>query len=470
MKDTDFSFRIFITAVVSLLLTCALLIKVGTVNSYLSVLLVIALYFTIFFLMNKWSKTNVDLERLIIYFVLASSFFQAAFVSVNLGPFSLFPYRIFFILLFSLFMLKVITNSRDELNSTRYVQGYLSFLFFWLGYSLISLSWAKSFTDGIKYLVIMGIGVFLVYFVAAFLKKQSDYTILFYLWLAMMVILVLIGVWNHVTHNHLSSSSIIDLPLHKQHIPTSVFYNQNDFASYLVISVFFVLAFVKHIKNQLFKIFGLGIILISVYLIYVTSSRASLLALGIGLMGLFFIYASPRIRIMVTGIAVLLISVLFALNLDKVAAFTSHTSETDNSVNIRTNLIKNALYFTSETFGFGVGTGNAEYYMENESVFSTQNVYNVHNWYLEILLNSGIVIFIGYMVFYLSLIVSLYRIYKATDSGSTKMICEALLGALIAFSVASISPSSISNLNYFWVLYAFVIGFINVIRLNAKKE
>jgi teichuronic acid biosynthesis protein TuaE len=44
------------------------------------------------------------------------------------------------------------------------------------------------------------------------------------------------------------------------------------------------------------------------------------------------------------------------------------------------------------------------------------------------------------------------------------MVSEALLGAFITFLIASISPSSVSNLNYHWILFAFAIGFIHVMK------
>ena len=146
------------------------------------------------------------------------------------------------------------------------------------------------------------------------------------------------------------------------------------------------------------------------------------------------------------------------------------------SVGIRINLIKNSLLCLSKSFGFGVGTGNAEYCIENYGVYWTKDIVNVHNWWLEILTNYGIFVFAGYLIFYLSLIRSLYKYHKQLTTykkppktenkqlTTERMICEVLLISLIGFFLASISSSSIMAFNPQWLLFAFSLAFLNYSR------
>ena len=62
------------------------------------------------------------------------------------------------------------------------------------------------------------------------------------------------------------------------------------------------------------------------------------------------------------------------------------------------------LLFLYSAIGFGVG--NAEYYMANFAKYYTAGIINPHNWWLEILVDYGILVFVGY-IYYI-----LYRNYS----------------------------------------------------------
>jgi len=138
------------------------------------------------------------------------------------------------------------------------------------------------------------------------------------------------------------------------------------------------------------------------------------------------------------------------------------------SIGVRLNLIKNSLIFLVNSFGFGVGAGNVEYYMANFPVYETGSVLNVHNWWAEILVDYGIFIFVGYALLYLGLFIKLYRTYGKIGN-SEKMICEALLVGLVTFFFASISSSSIMAIGAQWIFFAFALGFLNYYRLGQAR-
>jgi teichuronic acid biosynthesis protein TuaE len=459
-----------IISILFLTLISVIFLKFNFINSYFTLIAFAGGYTLLLLLFRKWSIYNFDLERAFMFLAIGLSFLQAAFLSVKIGSISIFPYRLLFLILFLLIFVRLLRNELKVYAQTISVNGYLLFLLAWLFYALISLSWVKSFSSGVRYLFLLGIGVFMVYFVVLLFQREGDYLKFFYLWIGMLVMLVLVGMWNNLTHQHLSTSFIQSAPPHKQHIPTAVFYNQNDYASYLAISSFFVISFIRYTKNHLLRIFGLIILILSMYLIYVTESRASLLAVLLAVAGMTFVILKPKIRMILGMLFIGVVTLFISTQLDTATAFLNNEQTSDNSVSIRTNLIKNALYFTSESFGLGVGSGNVEYYMKNYFIYPTQNVLNVHNWYLEILVNNGVLIFIGYLLLYLSLILKMFKLYKNADNTVSKMVTEALLGALFVFAFASISPSSVSNLNYHWMLMAFSIGYINMSKITRKES
>ena len=102
------------------------------------------------------------------------------------------------------------------------------------------------------------------------------------IWLVMTVFVMGIGFYNHLTLNHLPNTSLYLGPAYKQHYPTAVFFNQNDFATFLSISFFLYVACMRQMKNGYIKAFGLLGAILALYLILLTESRASLLGILAG--------------------------------------------------------------------------------------------------------------------------------------------------------------------------------------------
>ena len=152
----------------------------------------------------------------------------------------------------------------------------------------------------------------------------------------------------------------------------------------------------------------------------------------------------------------------------QINSIATQTEEKIGSVYVRLNLIRNGLSFLRSKAGFGVGAGNFEYYMSNFAIYDTKRIINSHNWWLEILVNYGIFIFIGYIIFYLGIILNLRKIYYEKLSRYEKIICEGLLISLIGFSLVSLGPSSIMAFRPQWLLFAFALAFLNYI-LNKEK-
>ena len=75
---------------------------------------------------------------------------------------------------------------------------------------------------------------------------------------------------------------------------------------------------------------------------------------------------------------------------------------------------------------------------------------------------------IGYVIFYLSMIWKLRKIYYEKISKNEKIICEGLLVSLIGFSLVSLGPSSIMAFRPQWLLFAFALAFLNY-TLNKEK-
>ncbi|MBD8070885.1 teichuronic acid biosynthesis protein TuaE [Bacillus sp. PS06] len=417
---------------------------------------------------------SVDMNKLftsVMYILVISTFFNQSFIKLQLSFFSLFLYRMLLIAALFLFIVYVLRerNLSDYWNQVK-VKGVLLFLLGWLVYGAISLLWVKSMIDGIKYLLLLAIGILFVYLAVFTFTRVSKLLVFYGIWLVMTIFLLIIGLINHFGQIQLPTSTLYGGPEYKQAYPTAVFFNQNDFATFLTISFFFYCSAVKNSSNQLLRLSSVVLALLCVYIIYLTESRASLLALIIGLF-VYMVILLPRylkkIVLVVAGAA----GVGGLAFLLQMVSFEPPLTMTENpsSNHVRLNLLKNTFHYFLNTYGFGVGAGNLPFYLEYKPIFNTAGVLEVHNWLAEIAGNFGIVIIVGYIIMYVYLFFSLLLNEEAQRNSHQKMLAEAAMVSLVAFLVSSISPSSVSNLYFHWVFLGFVIAMVSVFKSKAIR-
>jgi teichuronic acid biosynthesis protein TuaE len=439
----------------------------------------------IFVAWKLWKRFG--LNRLMLYAFIISSFIGPGLISLKVGPISLFPYRLFLPVALFIFLHSWYRSKRISLYGKEPVKPVLIFLLTWVAFAVLSLLWVQSLSDGLKDIFFLVSGIFFIFLFTFLFNKREDYIELLYAWVLVMGFMVAIGYWNYLTKQQLPVSRLSTMGAYVQHRPTAVFANENDYASYLALSFFFAFAIFHRYKPGVFRIKALFIrlaagflVLSAIFQIYVSESRANLLSLFLGLVFwfLFFTKQKEKRYLVTLGLlgfvgAYILLNDLMNGILQKVGSqIISAFSASENvvaSTDIRINLLKNAFIFIADSFGLGIGAGNIEYYMKNFAVLPTDEIVNIHNWWAEIFVHYGIIIFIGYLLLYLWMIVSLFNLYRESENWIDRMTTQAVSTSLVAFSLASISPSSFMTLNYSWILVAFAIGYINFRYKNKGK-
>lgn len=449
------------------------------------VLSLIILPTLIFIAWKLWKRFG--LNRLVIYAFIVSSFIGPGLISLKVGPISLFPYRLFLPIALFIFLQSWYRSQSISLYAKEPVKPVLIFLLTWIAFAVLSLLWVQSLSDGLKDIFFLVSGIFFIFLFTFLFNKRDDYIELLYAWVLVMGFMVAIGYWNFLTRQQLPVSRLSTMGAYVHHRPTAVFANENDYASYLALSFFFAFAVfhrykpgVLRIKTLFIRLAAGFLVLSAIFQIYVSESRANLLSLFLGLVFwfLFFTKLKEKRYLVILGLvgftgAYIFLNDLMNGILQKVGSqIISAFTASDNAVastDIRINLLRNASIFIADSFGLGIGAGNIEYYMKNFAVLPTDEIVNIHNWWAEIFVHYGIFIFIGYLLLYLWMIVSLYNLYRESEHWIDRMTTQALSTSLVAFSLASISPSSFMTLNYSWILVAFAISYINFRYKNKGK-
>jgi teichuronic acid biosynthesis protein TuaE len=128
-----------------------------------------------------------------------------------------------------------------------------------------------------------------------------------------------------------------------------------------------------------------------------------------------------------------------------------------NSLAVRVNMIRNGILFLARTWGMGVGVGNFEAWIETAAVYDTLDILNPHNWWIELVTEYGVLITLGYLTFFASLLWAAWQGWKQTQ-GEEKWLPEALSLSLAIFPLAAISPNSFLDYLPHWLVLALALA------------
>ena len=103
--------------------------------------------------------------------------------------------------------------------------------------------------------------------------------------------------------------------------------------------------------------------------------------------------------------------------------------------------------------------------MMNFGKYDTHGIIDMHNWWAEILLSYGILIFVLYVIFYFRLVLTFFRYVSSP-------LCFIFAAILCGMTVSCISSSSLTNLEGFWVFQALCVSLqnLNVSELLTERS
>lgn len=441
------------------------------------------IYYRYIDILIRMDHRSISFPQICFCLTIICAFMGTLVLSVPVGPIHLFPYRFLLIFMWSLFVARIfINNGRLRLSHIK-VKIYLKFLILWLIYSFISTLWAADRIEALRNSIFLFTGVSIVFLIVYYFLDVNHLKLLYWVWVLIFMALIPVGVWEVTTGNHLSiSGRYLDDLLTTKFAPTSVFHNQNDYGTHIALTLPLVLVWIRYYPKFYSRALGMLVFFTGLLLLILTYSRACYIAVIVGLAFwfIFLIDWKGKVKTFFITLSIfLLIFLIFSSQtmdiLQKIESRLASLSitgfqETGSSLAVRLNLLRNALYFTIKSAGFGVGAGNVEYYMANYKIYPVFGVTNVHNWWVEILSNYGLFIFVGYSILYLSIILNLWRVYKKLSDRVERMLCEGLLVGWVSFFIASGASSSIIAFEPQWIFMGLTVAFLNYCRIRKYEK
>lgn len=348
----------------------------------------------------------------------------------------------------------------------------------WVGWALVSTLWATSTADALRWTIFlfMMTGLMLAIPVAASSKRR----LLWFLGALGVVFAasVLVALAEIATGFRLPTSALAERV--GAFAATSFFGNQNNFATYLALALPYLVVLPVISRDVRLRVLGISGAVIAIALILFSGSKANLVATGIVLIGMLVVLATDPARrrafmaaVVVVGVALaLIIPSLFGAGIvplpeQAVAKLDFGTLQAQvqsgsGSGAVRSSLLGTGIDLAASSGGVGVGAGNAEAVVREKQGY--EGVANLHNWALEVLVDTGVIGLVLYGSLYVLMLVGNLRVARRTHDPWLRYMGLAGSLALLGFIVGSLGPSTAIHFAPMWITFGLCLTTIVLAR------
>lgn len=424
----------------------------------------------------------------ILYFIVGSAFLGARLFSIDIRIMQLSLYRLsMFAVTFYLLLNDFLLDKKFSIRIKDRQSLIIRFYLFWLIYCIYSLSWVLDLRLAVKAIFFIGTGFLCIWIFSTFIKTEKTFKGIFNT-MFFMILFHNVLAWFELQTGRYFFADMKKIDRYNQfsfnraaRVPVTTFSNQNDFATLMTFGVFICIVVFLNTKKLSMKVLSSVTLLSVLLLVYRSGSRANMVGVMLGIAAIVAIMLFKRVNKIVflgLGFLGLMFVMLYpplggriiAIVQNKIFSYFGTKSMSVESDMTRFNLIKNALVFLFSTIGFGTGAGNIEYWMQQRAVYDVGTIINVHNWWVEILVAYGVVIFFAYIAIYTIKVSTLYTAYMKSKDKFIKNTSLALFGFMIAFIISSVSSSSNINTEWLWMFWGVLISFIGYILKYFKLQ
>ncbi|MGF3076426.1 O-antigen ligase family protein [Facklamia sp. P12955] len=359
-------------------------------------------------------------------------------------------------------------------------------LFCFLAWWLIALTtglWAENFKDWLQVSFLMTVGmasIVAIYFWVG--TKRQWFRLAQAMW-GMMTVLVFWG-YIEIIGNIYVFADMTKLDKYGTfdsqpwtRIPITFFANQNDYATLLLAYVTLCMVLYYYSQRYWQRMFLLLMFALTTFLIYQTSSRMSLICLilfiGLQLVRNFKLdlFQGKRLYIMTAFIIFMMLIPPIREKVFEVIFLGGPQAGLSGDTK-RMNIWRNGLLYLTQTFGLGVGSGNIEHWAKVRPIWPTNEITNMHNWWLEILVSNGILSLLLYLWAYIGMIRRLEFVARVGRKTSVLQsnISFVFYSFLIIFILASITSANNMLIEWHWVFFALIISWVKIIDTKEQTQ
>ena len=353
----------------------------------------------------------------------------------------------------------------------------------WFGWLLLGMVWAPDKLAALNYIAVV-VTMFAVLLATAAAGGSRRRLIWFgYSMIAGYAFVVGFTILEARFGIRLPTSRLLTTVTSQTYAVTSVFHNQNDLATYIVLCWPFMLCAFFFTRRLRWLLLTLAFMAMGAAAFVRTGSRSSLVAAGISSLAavVLFWHLGPRLSSrtgkIVMGLVIVTLVVaagwlLFnnsssdMLRQFRLEALLSQAAANKGSGAIRSNLTDRGLQIAGGSYLLGAGPGQAEVIISSGT--DALGIPNLHNWWLETYADGGLVGFALHFVFFALLVVVLWPIARHDPDRLTRYLACGTWLALLGWTIGSVGPSSSVSFAPMWILYGLGLAVVSRSRLAAR--
>jgi teichuronic acid biosynthesis protein TuaE len=340
-----------------------------------------------------------------------------------------------------------------------------------LAWALLSLLWCRDLVTGVRYCVFLSAGVFLIFCIREYARESARLRAMLTASGGIAAVAILFGLVERATGFHLPESAMHQLPARYQWMVTSVFHNPNEFATYMALWVPPFLAVLFEGRSLRLRAASGAVCAAAAYCLLCTGSRANILALALALVTLCSLLWVRRPLYVALVVVVAGFAGLYGLYAFTTSAESHQLGALEMSTVLaegaraRGGLVWDGLALLSQTYGVGVGAGNVEGHMAQLG----HHIQNVHNWWLEVLVNLGFIGAAAYLLFYAATALGLFHVYRRSPDRYLRLVALGFLAGLVGFSIGCLSSSSLIAWAPMWIYFGLCVGIIEAGKVSEES-
>lgn len=377
----------------------------------------------------------------------------------------------------------------------RAIRWDIAFFLFFLSWYGLSIFWAQNTGYALRYLVYVSLAALTVFYTIRICTTLQRLKAAFRVLAAAFLIEIFFGILEGARIIRLPFSVfspyqiyfgrepqsvdtlIPEIAQHALSMPTGFMGNPNNLAAFLVL----ILPFFLLNRRWGVKLAGAASIL---FIVYMAGARAAMIAYAVVVLLSVLFYASNLVR-SATALFMLVVGGLAAgfndamknsgiPQLDEVATIgvavkdmvgglVDDTAQVGmNSTGVRVQLIRNGLDALRASYGLGVGAGGSRTVQENSSVERLGEVGSMHNFWVELLVDGGIVFALVFAVWYLALLWRLKRTGRDSPVPLLRYCARSLLVGFCGFVLGAVGPSSVIYMLPMWMMIGVALATIKL--------
>lgn len=347
-----------------------------------------------------------------------------------------------------------------------YFKDAILFAFCFFLYGFVSLSWSVDYDNAKMELIYIFLSMNIIYSLIRF-AKRSNRTLesLIRGWSLFMLLTLPIAIWEFTTSNHLYTIDHLASRVESGQLLNGViemfagatFANPNEYNTVIVFMLPYMFLGILLCENRRQYFFSVGLLLLTIIIPIINSSRGSILAIGIDALIFSYFYYNRyarRNKTLIYGTICLVLAIVFIYGdvlFDQVIKRSEIVNTLEDEGRIR--MIMRGLDLFVESNYLGIGP------MGYKAVFLT----GPHNIFVEFLVEYGIFLFI-YAIFVLCFI--LYRLFRITKNSYYAYLPIAVI---CTFPFCSVINSGYLDYSFLWLaigsIYVMYIGVVRKMKM-----